>query len=440
MKETIKDSVERIILDFHEALVPIPSPRELKIVALPGKIRKAHVFIGMRRSGKTWAMYQCIHQLLAKGVEKHQIVYINFEDDRLLDFRAGDFQLLLDTYFSLYPKCADCKGVYFFFDEIQQVEGWEKFIRRLLDTTMAGIYISGSSSKMLSKEIATSLRGRTITYEIFPFNFREYLIYHKVKPAEKLSTAQTAQVSHWGDKFLLYGGFPESLALKLDFHRQLLQGYIDVVIYRDIAQRHSVANVEVLREFIAYCLQNISALISMNKVYARLKADNRNIGKDSLYEFINYLEDAYCLFAVPLYSFSANKRTMNPKKIYAIDQGFISAYTIKSEYEKAARLENAVFCALRHKNEKIFYYKTKSGKEVDFVQVMQDSTVELYQVCVTLSSQETRNREISALAQAMEELGIKHARIITTNEKEDIKINGLHIECVPFWQWVLKDG
>lgn len=431
----MKTIFEQLIIDFHGSKIPQPSKRELVLPSLHKNVRKAYVFIGMRRSGKTWAMYQLMQILLNKGINKEKIIYINFEDDRLLSMQAKDFQAIIEAYFELYPKYSKNSDLHFFFDEIHEVKGWEQFIRRLLDQEKMNIYISGSSSKMLGKEIATTLRGRTIIQEIFPFNFREYLYFHNISFKKRLTTKEKAGIAHHVKKFLQYGGFPEAIAMDRKFHRDLLQGYIDIVIYRDIVERYNISNTHMVRELLNYCLRNSSSLISINKIYNIFKSQSKTIGKNSLYEFIEYLEDAYCIFIVPLYTFSLNKQSINPKKIYTVDQGFITAYTIKPEFEYASRLENAVFCNLRRKTENVFYYKTKTGKEVDFLIIMPDNTKNLYQVCVSLSDHETFQREVTALTQAMEELNIKKGTILTMSDKKDITIGELIIFCIPVWQW-----
>ena len=434
----MKETLAQLILDFHQSQLPEPSLREIALAQFPSAVRKAYVFVGMRRSGKTWAMYQHMRSLIDRGIDKRKIVYINFEDDRLLSFRSHNFQSVLDAYFELYPQFAESRDVHFFFDEIHQVEGWEKFIRRLLDQEKMSIYISGSSAKMLSKEIASNLRGRTIVREIFPFSFREYLHFKQVAFKERLTTKQQAAIAHHCKDFLVFGGFPEAVSLERQFHRNLLQGYVDAVIYRDIVERYNIHNSPVVRELIKYCLQNSASLLSMNKIYHRFKSQGQMVGKNSLYAFMEYLEDAYCLFSVSLYSFSFLKQTVNPKKIYCIDQGLISAYTIKPEYEQASRLENTVFCQLRRRTDQIFYYKTKTGKEVDFLSFMPNGTKELFQVSVSLKDEKTYARETAGLREAMKELAVKKSTIVTMNDFETKKFKEGVIEQIPAAKWLLQ--
>ena len=434
----MREVFEQLILDFHNSKLLVPSKREINILPLSKNVRKAYVFIGMRRSGKTWAMYQRMNELLSQGLDKSKIVYINFEDDRLISMQTKDFQSILDAYFGLYPQYLERQDLHFFFDEIHEVKGWEQFIRRILDQEKMRIYISGSSAKLLGKEIASALRGRTLVTEIFPFSFTEYLNFKGLPLSKKLSTKEKAMVSHCMKDFLQYGGFPEAVSLDKRFFNDLLQGYVDSVIYRDIVERYNISNVHVMRELITFCLQNLSSLISINKIYNTFKSQGESIGKNSLYEFMGYLEEAYCIFSVPIFSHSRRKQAVNPKKIYGADQGFITAYTVKPQFETASRLENAVFCRLRQRIENIFYYKTKKGGEVDFLTVMPHGEMALYQASVSIANKKTYDREVSALTQAMEELSVKDGIIITLNDKKTITLKKGAIRCIPAWQWLTE--
>src|SRR3989338_6002630 len=434
----MREVFEQLILDFHNSKLPVPSKREINILPLSKNVRKAYVFIGMRRSGKTLAMYQRMNELLSQGLDKRKIVYINFEDDRLISMQTKDFQSILDAYFGLYPQYLERQDLHFFFDEIHEVKGWEQFIRRILDQEKMRIYISGSSAKLLGKEIASALRGRTLVTEIFPFSFTEYLNFKGLPLSKKLSTKEKAMVSHCMKDFLQYGGFPEAVSLDKRFFNDLLQGYVDSVIYRDIVERYNISNVHVMRELITFCLQNLSSLISINKIYNTFKSQGESIGKNSLYEFMGYLEEAYCIFSVPIFSHSRRKQAVNPKKIYGADQGFITAYTVKPQFETASRLENAVFCRLRQRIENIFYYKTKKGGEVDFLTVMPHGEMSLYQASVSIANKKTYDREVSALTQAMEELSVKDGIIITLNDKKTITLKKGTIRCIPAWQWLTE--
>jgi uncharacterized protein len=437
-KENMRRAFEQLIIDFHASTLPKPSHREMSLPAIPKGVRKAHVFIGMRRSGKTWAMHQCIQSLLTRGIDRTKILLINFEDDRLQPMDSHDLQNLLDAYFGLYPQHADREDLHFFFDEIHEAPGWEKFVRRLLDQEKMQIYLSGSSAKMLGNEIASALRGRTLTQEIFPFSFREYLFFKDLRFLPPFSSKAGAALSHHAKHYLRLGGFPEAAALPENLHRTLLQGYMDTVIHRDIEERYDVGHPLLLKELLRHCLQNAASPMSLHKLYKRFKSLGRSVSKDSLYAFMDHFQDAYCLFSVPVYSHSLHQRNLLPKKIYCADPGLITAYTLKPETEESSRLENAVFCELRRRTAEIYYYKTRDGREVDFLALYPDGRKDLYQVCVTLGKEETFKRETESLVTALKETRLPSGTVITLDEDQDLRLDGKHLRCVPPGQWLLE--
>ncbi len=434
----MKEIFKQLITDFQHSTVPTQILRQLDLPNLPPNLRKALVFIGMRRSGKTWILYQLINALQKTQGSLEKILYINFEDDRLSG--AGEhLQSILDAYFELYPQHIHSPDLHFFFDEVHEAVGWEKFVRRLLDQEQIKLYITGSSAKMLSKEIATSLRGRNLVREIFPLSFKEYVDYQgDVSNIKHPSSKQKAVIQHHLEQYLLLGGFPETLGTEPALHRELLQGYIDTVIYRDIVERYNVTNTSVLRHLLKHCLQNAASILSVHKMYQVFKSQGHAVGKSTLYEFMDYFEDAYCLFSVPMYEFSYKKSQLKPKKIYPIDTGMITAFTIKPENEMAARLETAVFLHLRRTIEDIYYYHTASGKEVDFIALSKTGKRELFQVTLSLQDKKTKARELSALEEAMLELKISEATIITLDETDLITVASGTIQVVPLWQYLIN--
>jgi len=434
----MKPTFKQLIIEFHEETLPKPSHRELKLPQLAHHVRKAIVFVGMRRSGKTWEMYQQMNTLLSQGLPKEQMLYINFEDGRLSEMKVSDFQSILDAYHELYPNLASAENRHFFFDEIHEIEGWEKFIRRLLDTENVQLYLSGSSAKLLSKEIATSLRGRTITREVFPFSFREYLNYKKIDTPKNLTIKHKALLLHHIDHYLQLGGFPEAIGTTDGYHRELLQSYIETVIYRDIVERYHLKNSEMIKRFLNYCLQNSTSSLSINKAYNTYKSQGYSISKNSLYNYLEYFEDTYCLFEVSAYNFSQRKSNTKAKKIYPIDTGLITAYTIKGEFEYASRLETAVFLHLRRTHKNIYYYQDDSTKEVDFLTLDETGAIKLYQACLDLSDQKTKTRELTAMQAAMSTLKLKEGHIITLEDEEQLSINEGTIYIVPLWKFLLS--
>lgn len=433
----MKSIIKQLIIDFQATELPIFLPRNLKLPTLPPSLRKAWVITGMRRCGKTWFLYQIIDSLIKQGIPKENILYLNFEDDRFMPCK-NDLQSILDAYFELYPNNTKSTNLHFFFDEVHEAPDWEHFIRRLLDSESMQLYLTGSSSKLLSKEIATSLRGRTLVRELFPFSFTEYLNQKKIPYPKNPSTKQISILQNALGHFLKYGGFPETLEASNSLHRELLQGYLDTVIYRDIIDRYKITNTEPLRILFTQCLRNVGGFLSVHKMYTSLKSQGIAISKNTLYEYMNHFQDAYCLFSVPLYHFSYSKQTINPKKIYPIDQGFIHACTIKPNFEQSASLETTVFSSLRRTTEKIYYYHSADGSETDFLTLESDK-IYLYQACLSLNDEKTRNREIKGLKQAMAETKTKEAFLITIDEEEFIEIPEGIIQVLPLWKFLLQN-
>lgn len=435
MKDGKKQALRAILTEFRERELPHPVPRAIHPPQHHPEVRKTWVLMGMRRSGKTWVIYQEIRRRLESGVPKEANLYINFEDDRLADFTIHDFQSILDVYFELYPQYSNSKDLFFCFDEIHVVVGWEKFIRRLIDTELMQICVTGSSAGMLSKELGTTLGGRAWPQEVFPYSFLEFLKYKGISSSSAKSPKEEAQIRHLSHEYLIYGGFPEAVANPKELYTPLIQGYMDAVVLRDIVQRHAISDVPILHKFLVYLLRQLAAPLSVTKVYNTLKSQGFAVGKNNLFVYLQYFEDAYALFSVPFFSLSERVRQVNPKKIYAIDPGVITAYSTKHNFEKASRLENAVFLHLRRTYSNICYYKTSRHKEVDFVVTTPRGDLLLIQSCVEMDHPQTREREISALQDVCKEFGLSEGFIITEDHEEQVSQEGITIYCSPFWKW-----
>jgi predicted AAA+ superfamily ATPase len=433
----MKHVFKQLILDFQNQIIPYPTPRDLSPFSLPKGMRKAVVLVGMRRSGKTWSLYQQMHRLLDNGLDRRHLLYLNFEDDRLIGTTLQDLQAILEAYFELFPELLDSKDIHFFFDEIHEIPGWEHFVRRLLDNESIRIYLTGSSAKMLSKEIATSLRGRTLVREVFPYNFHEYLQHLKVKFEGPLTSKRKASLNYHALEYLKWGGFPEVVGIDRSFHREILQSYVDTVIYRDIVERYKIAQVHVLRRLLSHCLQNPASSFSVNKMYQSLKSQGLAITKNALYDFMEYFEDAYCLFSVPAFNLSARKSSLKPKKIYPVDPGLITAYALERDYQQEPALESLVFSVLKRAAKELYYFVTKRGLEVDFFASYPNNSRQLVQVSLSLQNNATYDREVKALREAMQETGLKESFIITLDEEEEIEIDEGMIHVIPLLHLLL---
>ena len=429
----MKTILNQLIDDFQERQLPELIARDRDFIEMPGK---ANVAIGMRRTGKTFFCFQKIQELLDSSVKKQQILYLNFEDERLLDFNVKDFQTILDVYFGRYPENKDA-GCYFFFDEIQRIDQWEMFIRRLLDTEKARIYLTGSSSKFLSTEIATSLRGRSLSTEIFPFSFMENLRAKGLfeTPPERFSSRTASILRSAAADYLETGGFPEVLNLDRNLRLEVLQGYIDSVIFKDVIERHRISNVIVLKRLVSHIMHSPGGKFSVNKFYNTMKSMAVKCTKNSLYEYLDHLVDAYLLYRVPIHSHSEKARMLNPPKIYTVDTGLLGAMTFRKSANNGPFLENLVFIHLRSNGYETEYVSTRKDSEADFLARHKTTgSLCLIQVCWDMAERQTFNRELKGLRNAMEELSIDSGTIVTWDDETLLSGN---IRVVPLWKWLL---
>lgn len=434
----MRNIISQLIDTFHERESFKVSPREIKLQNLTGK---ATTVIGMRRVGKTYLCYQQILKLRAEKVPSNTILYINFEDDRLINFSIEDFQLLLDIYYSKYPQNIQ-KTCHFFFDEIQNIPGWERFIRRVLDTENANIYLTGSSAKLLSTEIATSLRGRSLTTELFPLSFCEYLKYNSIFKTipKSFGSSTAATLRHAFNSYLHEGGFPETQGLATEIRIEVLQGYLDSVILRDIIERHGVSNTLALKHLVHNLLNTPGGQFSTNKFYNTLKSMGIKCTKNSLYNYLDHLCDSYLVYKVPLRSCSERVRAVNPAKYYPIDTGLVQASTLQHSSNFGPLLENIVYLQLRRKTSNIEYYQHKKGYEVDFVTTdLTSGAVQLIQVSWDIDSNQTKERELRGLSEAMKELKINSGLLITADNEEEIITESGLVNVLPIWKWLLNN-
>lgn len=425
----MKDVIKNIIADFHKRQSPKYVERHQIVPINSGKIISV---IGARRSGKTYFLYQLMDKLPSE-VERNEIIYINFEDERL-NIKADNLNLIIESYYELYPDKK--KPLYFFFDEIQNIPDWEKFVRRIYDTVSKNIFITGSSSKLLSKEIASSLRGRSVSYEIYPLTFDEYLKFKDIDSTDISSTRNKSKIINSFSRYMYNGGFPETINYDKELRLKTLQSYLDVMTYRDIIERYEIKNPTALKYFIKKSLSNVSSYLSVNKLFNELKSTGIKLSKDSIYEFINYANDSYLFFLVNIFSESVNIQNTNDKKLYCIDNGLANIVSFRFSEDKGRMLENIVYLHLKKKGYNIFYFFNK--RECDFI--IQNGTKIKYtiQACFELNSN-NREREVQGLVEAMKYFKLKNGLILTNDQIEEIKVEELKITVKPVWKWVLED-
>lgn len=426
--------LKEMILNFQETRLTTGIPRQLKIDAFDGK---ATVCIGVRRSGKSVFMFQLIQKLFDSGVSSKNILYLNFFDDRLYDLTHQKLNVILEAYYSLYPEKKNTEKIYCFFDEIQVVQGWEPFIDRLMRTEKCQVYITGSSARMLSKEVATQMRGRALSWEIFPFSFREFLDYKGIKAPKNLSTKNRLQIQKAFNEYWQTGGFPEVLGLEKNMRIKTHQEYFSTVLFRDLIERHDISHPKAVSDLAHWLVNNTASLYSVNNLTGYLKSLGHKAPKSAVSDYLEWFEDAYFMFTVRVFDASLARANTNPKKIYCIDHSMVTSVASGILVNSGHLLENLVFTSLRRICPNIYYYKTKSGREVDFIIQLGNRSKILIQVCESIASPQIKKREISALSEAMAELKLKEGIILTRSEDEQVEIDAGKISVLPVWRFLL---
>jgi len=427
----MKQLFKKIITDFQESKIKSTIPRDMEIPLESGKVVS---LVGVRRSGKTSLLYQIIESLRER-VDPATIVYVNFEDDRLFPLELAHLDVLMEAYFELYPHNQDRK-VWLFLDEIQNVQNWELFVRRIYDTLNLEIFVTGSSSKLLVADISTALRGRTITYEVYPFSFREYLRYRGIK-VNLHSSRSLSFVANAFDDYILNGGFAETIAATPDIRTRILSDYADLIVYKDIVERHGIKNLALMKHLVKYCFTNMATSASMNKLYNDFKSQGFKLGKDTLFEYFSYLSDAYAVFSVPVFRNSVREEQRNPKKIYAVDNGFKSIFDTSLSPDYGRLYENAAFLHLRRQTREVYYFLQQ--QEVDFYSRIKGRRI-IANVCLDLNAPDTRKRELNGLTEAMKYFECDQGWLLTRSHEETVTHDGRTISMLPLWKWLVEEG
>ena len=392
-RDLLADSARKSLADL--------TPRNVRgPVQFPGK---ATAVVGVRRAGKTTFLHQMRLDKVREGMPLQILPFVSFEDERLAGLEASDLGLLHHEYHRLFPGAGPQAGVTWHFDEIQLVSGWERFVRRLLESEGDAVVVTGSSAALLSKEIATALRGRGWSVLLHPFSFEEALRHRGANiPLE--ATALTARdrlsVERAYMDWLRTGGFPEAQGIEPSQHRKLLRDYVDVAMLRDVVERHEVRNVTGLRWLVRQLLGNAGSLFSVEKFYGALKSQGIAIGKDSVHQLLNHLDDSFLVRVIWMESASERQRMVNPRKAYPVDTGLIPIFDRTGRANLGHALETAVLVELERRGFEVTYVRTEEGFEVDFLARGPGGEEELIQACADLSDPATARREIRALESA----------------------------------------
>lgn len=428
----MKSAIKAILREFYDD--GIPADAVSRDVDYCEKLRAATVIKGMRRTGKTFVTYLKMRALMKEGVELGRIVHLNFEDERLKRMTMDDLHLINEVHAELHPECARQK-CWYFLDELQTVEGWEAYARRLVDSRRVQLSLTGSSSKLLSEEIATEMRGRSIPIEVFPLSFPEYIRFNGIMdriPKDGWTERERGTLRNAMGQYLERGGFPDVQHVNAGIRAGMLQGYVDAVLYRDVLERHEVPSMQALRYTLDYLFHNFARKTSARAIVGVLRQMGVATGRESIADYLGYFKDAYLVYPVSIHSDSLAVKRVNPDKMYLVDTGLIRAMNAKMDREKGWLLENLVFMTLRRGFNKIEYYVTNSGGEVDFL--VQDNVTlkhRLVQVSWDLSDELTFTREMKALKDAMSETGIEDGTVVTWDDEREI--DGIRI--VPAWKW-----
>lgn len=400
VKGELHETLREKLATSLAAEVPALTRREIRLPQVPGK---ALAVIGMRRSGKTCFLWQCLGDLLAAGVPRESLIFLNFEDDRLAGMEAADLSFLLEEYYRLHPEFRDRLQVTLFLDEVQLIPGWERFARRVLDSEKVRLFLSGSSASMLSREVATGMRGRAMEVAVFPFSFREALAHRGLLPEKGwglLPKARRSLLERAFRDYLADGGFPDAQGIDPRDRRQLLQGYVDVAVLRDVIERHGISNPIALRWLQRHLLGNPAAPFSIQKFYDALKSQGIPVAKDSLHAFLSHFEDAFLVRTTSLLTASERRRMVNPRKAYPIDPGLIPVYQRVRRANLGHALETAVLIELERRGCELHYLRTPQGNEVDFHALDPNGRTQLVQVCADATDPATLERECRSLIEA----------------------------------------
>ncbi len=425
--------LKEIILDFQNTVLDTGIPRHFQFRPVKGK---AFVCIGVRRCGKSTLLYQIIKNIEEKGIKIENILYINFFDDRLTEVKLGNLSLIIEAYYSLYPEKKGTEEVYCFFDEIQEAKNWEQFIDRILRTEKCSVFLSGSSAKMLSREIATQMRGRSLSWELFPFSFLEFISYKGIN-FKKLTSRNRLLLQSCFDEYFLKGGFPEVRDVSDKIRIMIHQEYFKTILHRDVIERFNIIHPQAAVHAGYRLISSAASLYSINRITEYLKSLGYKVSKAFVSSCIEWFEDVYFLFSVKIFSPSISKQNANAKKIYCIDHSMITSIAPKILGNKGHLLENMMFTHLRRHTDQIYYYRTKKGKEIDFIWIDNRGKKHLMQISFSLKDPVTRKREISSLLSAIKELNLQEATIITYNEEELIKKETGVIKIIPAWKYML---
>jgi hypothetical protein len=423
-----------LLLEWKDRTLPslVIRDHQIDVSAQPGT-NNATVITGFRRIGKTYMMFEAIERLL-KTNPREDVIYLNFEDERLISPTTDLLTDLIPEIQSVFGK----KPKYLFLDELQLIPNWSKWVRRILDSESIQLFITGSSSKMSSNELPTELRGRAWEIKAHPLTFPEFLRFKKLTiDSEKLTFVQDemARFNFLFDEYLTFGALPAVVLTSQEKKQELLQSYFQTVVQRDIAERHKIDNDIALRILLKLLIN--ASYITISKLYNSLKSMSVAVGKSTVDTYLSYIESSYFMKELAIYSPAIINQLQYPRKVYFIDTGFMTALSTKFSKNMGRLFENFVYQTLIQENEAIYYYKDDKDNEVDFAIRNEGKTTALYQVCFDLIDEETRDREIKSLLKAEKTLHCSNLNLIYVQKPNGVKLPN-NIKAISAAEFIFK--
>ena len=432
----VKDTIKSLIITKQKE---IPFPMMERDDELPLNSQSIVTVVGVRRCGKSSKMQLTINALVEKGLSPEAVLWVGFDDERLAGMTVSDLDEVLEAYRELYPT-QDLKDVYMFFDEIQLVDNWELFVMRVFKSYCKNIFVSGSNAKMLSQEIATTLRGWSIEEKTYPLSFKEYCQFTGIKTHHLTEQETTILRLKW-DEYCMESAFPEIVLTELKSLRdKKLQSYFDAMLFRDLVERHNISNTGVLRYFIKRLMNNLTKPTSINAIYNDIKSQGFKISKDDLYLWSDYVCECFMFLRISKYTPSLIEEQQSLRKYYFIDNGLRQAVLLPQSDDNGKLLENAVLLHLNRRLQpfdKITYYS--GTKECDFIVQHEQQVKALYQVCWDMQDTITRQREIDGIIEASKMTQCDNLFIITHDNEDIIIQDGKTINIIPAWKWMLNN-
>lgn len=431
----MKQIIKTLLYEWKEKRLPNIIHREIDLARYLSTPKKIVIISGFRRVGKTYLSFQLINNILDKK-DKEEIIYINFEDERIpikTEFLTELIPIIKETF--------DKKIYAIFLDEIQVIDDWSKWLRRIYDNNDFFIFVTGSSSKLSLKEIPTELRGRFVNIEILPLSFKEFLKFKNFSFDKKslgYLKYNKAKLFNLLDEYLKFGGLPEVVLLDEGKKTETIQNYYKTVVNRDIIERFKVKNEEGIKSLLRLLINSTS--YSLTKLYNILKSSNVKIGKTVLMKYINYIENSYFMESLHLFSYKIKNQLQYPRKVYFIDNGFITSLSLNFSNNFGKLYENIMFIELKRRrkiNQDLYYWASQNKEEVDFVVKEGFKIKQLIQVCYNINDYDTKKREVRSLIKASKELKCNNLLVITEDYENLERIKNKKIKFIPLWKWLL---